>query len=50
MDDNIEDIKEELKVLATLLDDGFFGGTLDEKQRNLLIELTVMKLKAMSKG
>jgi hypothetical protein len=46
---HIEDIKEELKVLADLLDDGFFGGDFSEKERTLLVELTVMKLRNLSK-
>lgn len=46
--DTVEDIKAELKELATFLDDGCFDGNVDDKQRNLVIELTVMKLRAMS--
>ena len=47
--DSVEDIKEELAVIATLLRDGFFGGTLNEKQNNLLVVLMIMKLEALSK-
>lgn len=46
--DTVEDLKDELKEVARFLDDGCFNGATSEKQRNLIIELTVMKLKAMA--
>ena len=49
MSANAEDLQEELKELATFLDDSYFGISFCEKQRNLLIELVVMKLRAMAK-
>lgn len=46
--DTVEDLKGELKELATFLDDGYFGNEASELQRNLIIELTIMKLRAMA--
>ena len=46
--DNIEDVKEELAVIAKFLNEGYFGQHLNEKETNLLVELVVMKLKALS--
>mgnify|MGYP001589702244 CR=1 FL=1 len=46
--DNVEDMKEELKEIAEFLNNGCFSGSVTDKQRNLIIELTVMKLKAMA--
>lgn len=46
----IEDVQGELKELATFLDDGYFGNESSELQRNLLIELVIMKMKELSKG
>ena len=47
--DNIEDVKSELAQLATFLNDGCFGENKSTDQRNLVIELTIMKLRDMSK-
>ena len=47
---NVEDIQNELAQLATFLDDGYFGNEATELQRNLLIELVVMKMCKLSKG
>ena len=47
---NIDDVKEEIGELATFLDDGYFGTDIvTVKQVNLLIELVVMKMKAIAK-
>ncbi len=47
--DNIEDIKAELGAVAKFLEDGCFDGVKSDEQRNLIIELTVMKLREMAK-
>ena len=47
---NIEDVQSELEQLAKFLEDGYFDGKANELQRNLLIELTIMKMKELSKG
>jgi hypothetical protein len=43
---HVEDVKSELKELATLLSSSFEANT--DEQRNLIIELTVMKMRQMS--
>ncbi len=45
--DTVEDIKNELKDLAEFLENGYFT-SVSTKQRNLVVELVVMKLKVMS--
>ena len=45
--DTIEDLKAELGVLAEFLSNGFFDNSGDELRTNLLVELVVMKLRAM---
>ena len=45
----MEDLKSEIEQLAIFLSDGCFGGNVSDEQKNLVIELTVMKLKAMAK-
>lgn len=45
----IEDLQIELRELAEFLEKGCFSHNNTEAQRNLVIELTVLKLKALSK-
>ena len=45
--DHVDDIKQELQILAELLDDVIFSGNFTEQQTNLMISMAVEKLRLL---